>query len=264
VLGLLKGFASMDLQKEPAQPQWEKAQAELLSHPILQLKHIRTTFLNLIANARCLWQVRENTHFEVTRILPILRHAFLEMGKRLRDSGVIDSPEEVFHLKFRELESLGEKWPPGPKLTGELHAAMLKRKELRISLADKPLIDPQLYRQGEPAGNQSLRGTPGSPGIAQGPVRIIHDASEFGNLRQGEVLVAPYTNPAWTPLFQRAIAVVVDGGAAGSHAAIVAREYGLPAVMGTVVGTPKLHDGEWVLVDGNQGFVQPAKPQVAE
>lgn len=86
-------------------------------------------------------------------------------------------------------------------------------------------------------------------------MRVIRDSAEFGKLHAGEVLVAPYTNPSWTPLFQWAIAVVVDSGAAGSHAAIVAREYGIPAVMGTVEGTRRFRDGERVRVDGTQGLI---------
>ncbi len=87
---------------------------------------------------------------------------------------------------------------------------------------------------------------------------IIQDRSEFGRLRLGEVLVVPYTNPTWTPLFQRAIAVVVDSGGAGSHATIVAREYGIPAVMGTIDGTQRLADGQQGRVDGNSGLALPA------
>jgi pyruvate,water dikinase len=76
------------------------------------------------------------------------------------------------------------------------------------------------------------------------------------------VLVAPVTNPAWTPLFQRAVAVVVDTGGTASHAAIVAREYGIPAVMGTVNGTQKLNDGQWIQVDGTRALVLEAeRPQ---
>jgi pyruvate,water dikinase len=100
-----------------------------------------------------------------------------------------------------------------------------------------------------------LQGTSGSPGIARGPAKIVHDISEFGKLQAGDVLVAPATNPAWTPLFQRAAAVVVDTGGAASHAAIVAREYGVPAVMGTLNGTRKLQDGQWIRVDGSRGLV---------
>ena len=88
-----------------------------------------------------------------------------------------------------------------------------------------------------------------------GTVRIIRGPDEFGLLRSGEILVCPYTNPAWTPLFRRAVAVVVDSGGTGSHAAIVAREYGIPAVMGTGTGTTALTDGQLVTVDGNAGLV---------
>jgi rifampicin phosphotransferase len=96
---------------------------------------------------------------------------------------------------------------------------------------------------------------PGSPGVAEGPVRVVRDPAAFGSLLPGEVLVAPYTNPSWTPLFTRAAAVVVDTGAAMSHAAIVAREYGVPAVMGTGDGTRRLSDGQRVRVDGSRGQV---------
>jgi pyruvate,water dikinase len=86
-------------------------------------------------------------------------------------------------------------------------------------------------------------------------VRIVRDSAEFGELRPGDVLVAPYTNPAWTPLFERAAAVAVDSGGPTSHAAIVAREYGIPAVMATVDGTRRLADGQRVRVDGTAGLV---------
>jgi rifampicin phosphotransferase len=120
-------------------------------------------------------------------------------------------------------------------------------------------VDPRLLAVGgQTAGNALLTGTPGSPGIAEGPVRIVRDAYEFGRLGPGEVLVAPYTHPAWTPLFQRAAAVVVDSGGAASHAAIVAREYGIPAVMGTADGTSRLTDDQVIRVDGNRGIVLPA------
>jgi pyruvate,water dikinase len=74
-------------------------------------------------------------------------------------------------------------------------------------------------------------------------------------MRSGDVLVCPYTNPAWTPLFQRAVAVVVDSGGVGSHAAIVAREYGIPAVMGTGSATRVLTDRQQITVDGDSGRV---------
>lgn len=268
VLGLLKGFALTEPQRATGRtaPQsvavsatWEVARDEVLTHPILRLSPLRSAILGLVTTARCLWQIREDTHFDATMILPILRRTLLEFGRRLVSIGVLDTPEDVFHLKLGELERVGGTWPPSPGLASELRAIVLRRRQRCAALEGTPLIDPRLYRQREPSGEALLRGTAGSPGVAEGPVRVIHDASEFDRLRAGEVLVAPYTNPAWTPLFQRAIAVVVDGGAAGSHAAIVAREYGIPAVMGTVTGTQTLRDGEWVQVDGYRGLVLQAK-----
>ena len=131
----------------------------------------------------------------------------------------------------------------------------MRRKARRAQLEGTPLVDPRLLQPAAEKGDALLRGTPGSPGLAEGPVRVVQGPAEFGRLRSGEVLVAPYTNPAWTPLFQRAVAVVVDTGGPASHAAIVAREYGIPAVMGTVAGTRTLRDGEMIRVDGSQGAV---------
>ena len=126
---------------------------------------------------------------------------------------------------------------------------MQRRKAKREALKNTPMVDPRLLAglsagpAARPGETVLLHGSPGSPGVVNGRARIILDSSQFGRLLPGEVLVAPATNPAWTPLFQRAAAVVVDTGGAASHAAIVAREYGVPAVMGTVNGTQLLKDG---------------------
>ncbi len=256
VLGLLKGLALSEARPRAGRPAWQTAQEALLAYPLLRFPPLRAATLRLLGTARLLWQIREDTHFDVTRILPILRRTLLELGRRLAGTGALDTPEDVFHLRLGELERAGAAWPPSPRLTAELRSVVRRRKERRTALEGKPLVDPRLYRPPEPAGGTLLQGMAGSPGIAEGPVRVVRDASQFESLRAGEVLVAPYTNPAWTPLFQRAVAVVVDSGAAGSHPAIVAREYGLPAVVGTVSGTQVLRDGEWVRVDGDRGSVR--------
>ncbi len=199
--------------------------------------------------------MREDTHFYATLPLPIIRHVLLELGNRLKDYGALNEPEDVFHLKLDELEQIGKTLPPPQQLIDKLRAIALRRKERRASLENTPLIDPRLFCQVEPKGDILLHGTPGSPGMAEGPVCIIRNALEFGKIHSGDVLVAPYTNPAWTPLFQRAVAVVVDTGGTGSHAAIVAREYDIPAVMGTIDGTQRLTDGQHVRVDGDHGLV---------
>ena len=107
-----------------------------------------------------------------------------------------------------------------------------------------------------PVSEAHIVGMPASPGRATGPVRIIHRPEEFDRLRSGEVLVAPTTSPAWTPLFGRALAVVTDGGSVAAHASLVAREYGLPAVVAAEGATTRLRDGMMVTVDGNAGTVE--------
>ena len=102
-----------------------------------------------------------------------------------------------------------------------------------------------------------MSGVPASPGRATGSVRVIRGPEEFDELQAGEILVAPLTAPAWTPLFTRAAAVVTDVGSAASHASIIAREYGIPAVVGCVDATSRLRTGMRVTVDGSTGNVEP-------
>ena len=105
-----------------------------------------------------------------------------------------------------------------------------------------------------PAGNE-LRGTGASAGVVRAKARIVRGERQFDQLQPGEILVCSYTNPSWTPLFSYAAGVVTDTGNAVSHAAIVAREYGIPAVMGAAGATERITDGQEVLVDGTEGRV---------
>ena len=102
-----------------------------------------------------------------------------------------------------------------------------------------------------------VSGVPASPGRATGLVRVIRGPDEFDELQPGEILVAPLTAPAWTPLFTRAAAVVTDVGSAAAHASIIAREYGIPAVVGCGDATSRLRTGMRVTVDGTTGNVEP-------
>lgn len=101
-------------------------------------------------------------------------------------------------------------------------------------------------------------------GVVEGTARVIRSVKEIGRIQQGDILVCQVTNPTWSPLFQRISAAVSDIGGSMSHMAIVAREYGLPAVVGTGSATQKIRDGARIRVDGGKGTVtileQPAEP----
>jgi pyruvate,water dikinase len=260
VFGILKALSAAEPQASDEQPVWQRTRDELLAHSPLGWPLVRPIFLRLLMAARRMIPLREDTHFYATLAQPIVRRVALELGRRLVEQGVIDSPMDVFHLKLEELQSIGD--TPSEGTRERLRALVAQRKAKRESLGHRPLVDARAFAATSqtPARDGVLvSGTPGSPGVASGPARIVRDGSEFGKLQPGDVLVAPYTNPSWTPLFQRAAAVVVDTGGAASHAAIVAREYGVPAVMGTRYGTQQLHDGEWVQVDGSRGLVLRAR-----
>jgi len=106
-----------------------------------------------------------------------------------------------------------------------------------------------------PGAARELRGFAGSPGVAEGPARVVLSVEQLGTVRDGEILVCPITAPSWTPVFTKIKAAVSDIGGIMCHAAIVSREYGLPAVVGTGYGTKNIKTGQRVRVDGNTGVV---------
>jgi pyruvate,water dikinase len=258
VLRILKTQATTEHHEHDSYQAWKHTRDELLDKSILGRWPLRNWFLKALNNGRSLFQMREDTHFYATLAQPPVRHVALELGKRLKDIGVLDSAEDILHLRLDELERLGQSWPPEGKTRDNIRGLVTQRRAKREALAGTPMVDPRLLAMEtavHPGEDVLLSGSPGSPGVASGTARVVHNSSEFGKLQPGDVLVAPVTNPAWTPLFQLAAAVVVDTGGAASHAAIVAREYGVPAVMGTLNGTQKLTDGQWIQVDGSRGLL---------
>jgi rifampicin phosphotransferase len=258
VLGLIK----LLLEERPdttAAERSAEAERQLLDHHLLRSPRRRAVVLHALEAARQGIALREDTHFYATRALPILRRMLLEAGRRLAIARVLPQGEDVFHLRLEELEAL-----PGPDhLTAadadRIRTSARHRAARRAELAGVPMLVIASQLDSAAAAKDALvTGVPASRGRASGPVRVIREPAEFGTMRSGEVLVCPYTNPAWTPLFQRAVAVVVDSGSAASHAAIVAREYGIPAVMGTRTGTAMLSNGQQVSVDGDTGRVTAA------
>jgi pyruvate,water dikinase len=110
--------------------------------------------------------------------------------------------------------------------------------------------------QTDVADEMQVRGHAASPGVVEGVARVLRDVNEIGEVREGEVLVCPVTAPSWGPVFGKIAAAVSDIGGTMSHAAIVAREYGLPAVVGTGQATKRIATGQRVRVDGDRGIVQ--------
>jgi pyruvate,water dikinase len=148
VLGILKGLALAPARPQPERPAWEVARDELLAHPLLRLSPLRSAFLELLAQARCFPQLREDTRFYATLILPVLRRTLLELGRRLAGAGILDAPEDIFHLRLDELEWVDGTWPPPRQLADELRALVRRRKEGRTALGDTGDRRPRTREEG--------------------------------------------------------------------------------------------------------------------
>ena len=232
------------------------AEDRLVHHPLVRRTRTADAARRVVAAARAGIAFREDSHFHATAVLPVLRRVAMEAGRRLTAVGVLARSEDVFHLRLEELEHCADPRRLTPDDADRLRTLVRARSARRAELAGVPMISrATLFSQSGAGTDALLRGVAASGGRVTGPVRVVGGPAEFGTLRAGEVLVCPYTNPAWTPLFQRAIAVVVDSDGSGSHAAIVAREYGIPAVMATGTATTVLADGQVVTVDGDVGLV---------
>jgi pyruvate,water dikinase len=190
---------------------------------------------------------------------PVLRRSVLRLGEQLRLEGALDSAADVFFATRRDLET-----PAGLRAAVARDRATWqhqRRLVAPLTIGTPPRLLEVLLRQPVPErGNAApaagaLLGQGASPGRATGRVRIVSGPEDFDAFRQGEVLVAQATAPAWTPLFGRAAAVVTDGGTLAAHASLVAREYGIPAVVGTGQATRRLATGQLVSVDGTTGTV---------
>ncbi|MGW9630902.1 PEP/pyruvate-binding domain-containing protein [Agromyces sp. NPDC055520] len=231
------------------------AERRVLGRRRVRALHLGDEIAAAADRARAGIAFREDTHFHAMRPLSPLRRALLEAGARLVSAGVLTAPDEVFHLRYGELLAIDDPDALSTRERAQLAATVRQRASRRARYAGAPLISPLTVRAARADADAVVSGTPAGGGRASGPARIIREPSEFARLAPGDVLVCPYTNPSWTPLFQIAAAVVVDTGGLASHAAIVAREYGLPTIMGTGSGTSVLRDGQIVTVDGDTGRV---------
>lgn len=208
---------------------------------------LRGTFDRTLDAYRRSHVAREATLYGIEEAFAAARAAVDEAGGRLTSRGVLGSAGHIAYARVEEVIAALSGEP------GDLRRVVGRRRARReLAVATWRAQRPPPARH----GSATLTGTPGSPGVAEGPVRVLLGVADFARLQAGDVIVCPYTDPTWTPLFGLAAAVVADTGGPLSHAAIVAREYGIPAVLGTENGTSTLRDGQRVVVNGRTGEVR--------
>jgi len=204
-----------------------------------------------------------------------IRCVIMEMGKRFCAAGVLDSPQDVFHLHCDQIKEISQSWPPGDEQKiGQKNKTSFEKS---LSITPPPVVgslppgpppnDPISRTFGKFFGlpvsdepptpdTKLLQGHPGSSGKVVGTAKVILSLKDADKLKEGDILVTATTAPPWTPLFATAAAVVTDAGGVLCHCAVVAREYGIPAVVGTMHATSIIQDGQTLEIDGDSGQVK--------
>ena len=214
-----------------------------------------------VSEGRALWQLI---------IVGSLRVPFLALGRKLVDAGALSRPEQVFFFTTAELNAAAQSPTPDMRATAdEREKEFAAYQELSPppflgAPPDMAQLPPEvvplltLFFGVAPPDVQGreIKGQAASMGLVTARARVIKDLSDAERLKPGEVLVCTTTAPPWTPLFAIAAAVVTDSGGVLSHSAICAREYAIPCVVATQVGTQLIKDGSTITVDGTQGIVR--------
>jgi pyruvate,water dikinase len=208
-----------------------------------------------LRRARALGGLREMPRFALALLLAQARVLLQPVGATLAHAGRLAHADDIFFLSLREIHTALDGADFRSRV-GE-RRAQYEQERTRRSVPLVLLSDGTMPAAEPGAGDATghlLRGFPASPGRANGPARVILDP-HAAQLAQGEVLVAPSTDPGWTPLGLTAGGLVMETGGAMSHGAIVAREYGIPAVVGVAEATKRIQTGQSITVDGSSGTV---------
>lgn len=272
VLAMVKGSLTADKRINPEereqQKQKERAETEVLVRSKLNFVQ-RAISAKLLKSTQSYMLLRDNRHFYVTMPFSLIKKAVVTLAERLTAQGYLLDPQDIYYLTLAELEGLLSHklaWSQG-------YEKINRRKSApRVALDDLPSLfkgwpklsgDAATARKtaSVPSANSgqesALKGVAGSPGQVRGQVKIICSPADFSRFQAGDILVAENTDPAWTPLFAIASAVVTEHGGLLSHGAIVAREYGIPAVLGVRNATKIFRDEQTITVDGKKGAVYP-------
>jgi pyruvate,water dikinase len=207
---------------------------------------------------RALAGLRESPKFSAIRLLGVVRKSLLASGQELVSLGLLTRPDELFFLHLEEIKALARGEQRDWRTLVAQRLAVYGREKLRRQVPRLLLSDGRAFFDGvtRTAGKEDavIVGSPVSPGVTEGVVHVVVDPHR-SQLAPGEILVCRGTDPAWTPLFLVAGALVMEVGGLMTHGSVVAREYGIPAVVGVHQATTRLQTGQRVRVDGSQGTI---------
>jgi pyruvate,water dikinase len=201
-----------------------------------------------------------------------LRLVLVAIGDKLVEAGLLDDREDVVYLRYQELRtfmadpsSIDDVRELVSDRRDEIEDAALRRPPAWVGTATEESLAfpywanwgfPQRFHAGPLQTTGEVRGLGASPGVVEGPARFVSSTGEFDEVRDGEILVCRMTNPAWVVLFTKIAGLVTEAGGASSHPAVVAREFGIPAVVGTNDAGDRIKTGDRVRVNGSSGVVE--------
>ncbi|MGE0732503.1 MAG: rifamycin-inactivating phosphotransferase [Acidimicrobiia bacterium] len=210
----------------------------------------------MIARVRALAGYREFPKYGIVRRLFLYKQALLAEAGRLVDAGALDEPDDLFFLTFEEVGAAVRSGSADRALIARRRRELLAQQALtppRVMTSDGEVIAAAYRRDDVPNG--ALPGLGVSAGVVEGRARVISDVAG-AELAPGDILVTRFTDPSWSPLFVAATALVTEVGGLMTHGAVIAREYGLPAVVGVQGATRLIDDGRRIRVNGTEGYVE--------
>jgi len=259
VKNYMAGMEKIDFIKQ--QQKLDEAQTQTIQQcrEILGNPWKKALFNTLIRRIQDGLQLRENWKNEIVRLVAQLRRMLRELGMKLHQRGLIEQSDDIFFLELEELKPAVHS-----ARAAEFREKIRQRKqtyEANQKITPPPLVigpykaENNVQPQAAPAAD-TFYGLSVCPGQAIGKARVILRTDDKQQVLAGEILIAPFTDPAWTPYFLTAAGIVMDQGGLLSHGSIVAREYGIPTVVNVGSASKGIQTGQWIEVDADEGMVQ--------
>jgi pyruvate,water dikinase len=231
---------------------------QLAGNPIARL-----WFRVVLDRARQFRLFREQVSFLYTYAYGLFRPYFLALGKSFTARGLLSMPEDIFYLSRDEVRKAVSMVSGVYEMDYQrLTRARKDEMERCHNITLPPLVFGDVAPLVEVQPGEKLYGVPTSRGYSSGPVQVVRGLGDFAKVQPGDILVIPYSDVSWTPLFARVGAVIAESGGMLSHSSIIAREYQIPAVV-SVAGAMRLQDKTWVTVDGYRGEITLRSPNPA-
>ena len=240
--------------------QAEAAIQDLISDARIQLGPLAAHRAKFFARrVRGMMGIREAPKFFAVRMLSIIRAGLLRDGNNLVSAGILSQADDLFFLSLADLRAFARReprdWRTQISLRRDLQTQEQRRRQSpRLLLSDGRAFYEGLAQTSAVSADSTFRGSPVSPGVVEGTVHVVLDPRS-AHLLPGEILVCPGTDPTWTPLFLTAGGLLMEVGGMMTHGAVVAREYGIPAIVGIDQATTRLRTGQRIRLDGSSGQV---------